>query len=238
MSSSVGTGIELTSLGTFSNWRLPPRGWLDTDALRYRTWTYVTWTPTSGRSRELIMACQPAGRPWISPSRNSIRTFDRPPSLLSWPHRLKRTRPRCQVDRSGGRWAEAKLPGSRLLHKAISPTKFSRQCLRASTVPTWRPRPRPRLKQSESQCHDRDWKSMSLRVQTQAETTKTSTKTSVVETIKYQTSKFGSRLMSENFSRPRLKHSIDGTTRLCLTHALKPTRSLRSRCGNVKYWHT
>ena len=63
---------------------------------------------------------------------------------------------------------------------------------------------------------------MSLRVQTQAETTKTSTKTSVVETIKYQTSKFGSRLMSENFSRPRLKHSIDGTTRLCLTHALKP----------------
>ena len=50
---------------------------------------------------------------------------------------------------------------------------------------------RLRLKISESQSRDRDHKNIE-------------TKTKVVETIKDETSKFGSRLISENLSRPRL----------------------------------
>ena len=95
-------------------------------------------------------------------------------------------------------------------------------------------RPRPRLKRSESQWRDRDrdWKGLSLNDETETETEKVwvsmtrprprlkgsesqsrdrdrdhkniETKTKVVETIKDETSKFGSRLISENLSRPRL----------------------------------
>ena len=54
-------------------------------------------------------------------------------------------------------------------------------------------RPRPRLKGSESQSRDRDRDHKNIE-----------TKTKVVETIKDETSKFGSRLISENLSRPRL----------------------------------
>ena len=50
---------------------------------------------------------------------------------------------------------------------------------------------RPRLKWSESQSRDRDRKNIE-------------TKTKAVETIKDETTKFGSRLISENWSRPRL----------------------------------
>ena len=50
---------------------------------------------------------------------------------------------------------------------------------------------RPRPKRSESQRRDRDHKNIE-------------TKTKVVETIKDETSKIGSRLISENLSRPRL----------------------------------
>ena len=53
--------------------------------------------------------------------------------------------------------------------------------------------PRPRLKGSESQSRDRDQDHKNIE-----------TKTKVVETIKDETSKFGSRLISENLSRPRL----------------------------------
>ena len=59
--------------------------------------------------------------------------------------------------------------------------------------------PRSRLKKSDSQSQGRDHKNIE-------------TKTSVVKTIKDETSKFGSRLMSENFSRPRLINSIDVET--------------------------
>ena len=91
-------------------------------------------------------------------------------------------------------------------------------------------RPRPRLKRSESQWRDRDqdWKDLSLNDETETQKVWVSmtrprlkwsesqsqdrdrdhknieTKTKVVETIKDETSKFGSRLISENLSRPRL----------------------------------
>ena len=52
-------------------------------------------------------------------------------------------------------------------------------------------RPRPKLKRSES--HSRDWDHKNFE-----------TKTKVVKTIKDETSKIGSRLISENLSRPRL----------------------------------
>ena len=55
----------------------------------------------------------------------------------------------------------------------------------------WVSMTRPRLKMSESQRRDRDHKNFE-------------TKTKVVETIKDETSKIGSRLISENLSRPRL----------------------------------
>ena len=54
-------------------------------------------------------------------------------------------------------------------------------------------RPRLRLKRSESQSRDRDRDHKNIE-----------TKTKDVETIKDETSKFGSRLISENLSRPRL----------------------------------
>ena len=54
-------------------------------------------------------------------------------------------------------------------------------------------RPRPRLKGSGSQCQDQDRDHKNIEI-----------KTKVVETIKDETSKFGSRLISENLSRPRL----------------------------------
>ena len=52
---------------------------------------------------------------------------------------------------------------------------------------------RPRLKRSESQSQDRDRSQKIIE-----------TKTKVVKTIKYETSKFGLRLISENLTRPRL----------------------------------
>ena len=55
-------------------------------------------------------------------------------------------------------------------------------------------RPRPILKRSESQRRDRDHKNME-------------TKTKVVGTIKDETSQFGSRLISEYLSRPRLNET-------------------------------
>ena len=64
-------------------------------------------------------------------------------------------------------------------------------------------RPRTRLKRSDTQWRDRDWNGLSLRIETKT-TKNIETKTKVVETIKDETSKFGSRLISENLSRPRL----------------------------------
>ena len=112
-------------------------------------------------------------------------------------------------------WYESVCPG-------ISETRFGSS------------RPRPRLKRSESQWRDRDrdWKGLSLNDETETETEKVwvsmtrprprlkgsesqsrdrdrdhkniETKTKVVETIKDETSKFGSRLISEYWSKPRL----------------------------------
>ena len=89
---------------------------------------------------------------------------------------------------------------------------------------------RPILKRSESQWRDRDWKCLSLKDKTGTETEKVwvsvtrprprlkrseshsrdrdhknfETKTKVVKTVKDETRKFGSRLISENLLRPRL----------------------------------
>ena len=59
--------------------------------------------------------------------------------------------------------------------------------------------PRPRLKWSESQSCDTDQKNIE-------------TKTKDVETIKDENKEFGSRLISENLSRPRLGNFIDVET--------------------------
>ena len=59
-------------------------------------------------------------------------------------------------------------------------------------------RPGPRLKGSESQSRDRDRDQDHKNIEN---------KTKVVETIKDETSKFGSRLISENLSRPRLNET-------------------------------
>ena len=68
-------------------------------------------------------------------------------------------------------------------------------------------RPRPRLEFPKSQCWDwdRDYYHMSLRIENETETKKNiETKMKVVESLKDQISRFGSRLIYENLSRSRL----------------------------------